>query len=75
MTLNDYFQAGYHGMTSHEPPYPSSPVHMAYCCGVWCKEHNIVAYEIKASRGYTWIVNRTYKLSFKNSSTHPCVIN
>ena len=73
MTINDYAQAGYNGMESMRPPHPSSPFGMAFECGVWCKAHHVTPYLVHESRGYTWIVNKTYKLNFKNSDTNPTV--
>lgn len=72
-TIYDYFMAGYNLRMSERPPYDSSAVGMAFSCGVWCRHNNVVAQEIKASRGYTYIVNRIYRLNFKNNSLVPTV--
>jgi hypothetical protein len=73
MNIHDYFLAGYHGRTSEEPPYPSSPVYMAYQAGKWCREHGITALEIKAGRGYKMLVNRTLVLDYKKNDQNPVV--
>jgi hypothetical protein len=79
MTFHDYFIAGYNLAESHRPPYSSSPIGMAFMCGEWCRQNNITPHEIKASRGYTWIINRTYKLNFnpggKWAPNNPSVTN
>lgn len=64
MTTQDYAIAGYNGMTSERPPYDSSIIGMAFRCGEICREHNLYPHEIKASRGYSFVVNRTYKIRF-----------
>lgn len=73
MTTYDYFMAGYQGMESLRPHYGSSNNGMAFTCGEWCRKNHITAMEIKASRGYKWIVNRRYILDFKTSDTDPKV--
>jgi len=73
MNTFDCFMAGYHGRTSEEPPYASSINGMAYQAGKWCREYKVVAQEIKPSRGYKMIVNRTYVLDFKRDSYSPDV--
>ena len=71
MTTQDYAQAGYSGMESMRPPYASSSIGQAFECGVWCKKNGITLHEVKAGRGYSWIVNRVYKLNFKNDDHNP----
>lgn len=73
MEIYDYFQAGYAGRTSEQPPYASSTFGQAYQCGVWCRTHGHPAQEIKQSRGHTWIVNRSLKLNFKADDYNPIV--
>lgn len=70
MTINDYAQAGYDGRVSECPPYDSSTFGMAFHVGAWCKTKGIRVYEIKASRGYTWVVNRTIKVKFTFSPAY-----
>ena len=70
--IQDCFQAGYN-LSNERPPWPSSTVYMAYQSGVWCRKHGINPLEVKQSRGYTMIVNRTYKLNFKNDNDIPDV--
>ena len=65
--------AGYNGATSQEPPYASSPNGMAFQCGVWARKSGIDILEIKQGRGYTWIINRQYKLNFKDDDYSPKV--
>ena len=69
--LQDYFNAGYDLRFSESPPYPSSPVSMAFNAGVYCRRHGIPAGEIKAGRGYKMIINRKYILDFKESDINP----
>ena len=64
MTILDYALAGYDGRKSECPPYDSSTVGMAFRVGEWCKSHGIPVQEIKASRGYSWIINRSVKVKF-----------
>ena len=71
--LYDYMQAGYTGSTSQKPPYPSSPVYMAYMAGVWCRLNNIPPQEIKSGRGYKMIVNRRWSLNYKCDDNNPVV--
>ena len=73
MTNTEYAVAGYNGMESMRPHYASSPNGYAFQCGVWCRKMGITFFEVKPSRGYTWIVNRTYKLDFKNDDHNPVV--
>ena len=52
-----------------QSPYiASSPNDMAHQVGLWARIHNVYPLELKPSRGYTWILNRSIKLSFKNST-------
>ena len=50
------------------PVYDSSPNGMAFRVGLWAREHGVVVSEVKAGRGYIYILNRTYKLNFKGSA-------
>jgi len=47
---------------SERPPYDSSPNGMAFAVGLWARERGITVYEVKASRGYTYILNRQHKI-------------
>lgn len=71
--IQKYFQAGYDGRSSERPPYGSSVTGMAFSCGVWCRANGITPHEIKPSRGYKWIINRTFVLDFKNDDYNPQV--
>jgi hypothetical protein len=75
--MNEVAQYAYDAGT--ESPYlTSSSNDMAHRIGLWCRKHNTYPYELKASRGYTWILNRNIKLSFKPSkrySKEPVLIN
>ena len=55
------------------PPYDSSPMGMAFSVGLWCREKGLFPSEVKASRGYSWILNRQYKLNFKDEMANPAV--
>ena len=55
--------AGYNHMTSAQPPHPSSNYGMAYRVGEICRERAIYPHEVSPSRGYTWKVNRLYKIN------------
>jgi hypothetical protein len=68
-----YTLAGYNGRESERPAYPSSMVGMAFQCGVVCRKMGIFPQEIKPSRGYNWIVNRSYKFNFKDDDYNPIV--
>ena len=67
----EYAIRGYQGMESERPAYESSSVGMAFQCGVWCRDNKIPLGSVKASRGYTWIVNGFYKLNYKNNFINP----
>ena len=45
------------------PAYDSSPDGMAFSVGLWARENGVTVQEVKASRGYTYILNRRYKIS------------
>ena len=47
------------------PPYDSSPNGMAFRVGLWARERGITVQEVKAGRGYTYTLNRSYRLDFK----------
>ena len=66
--VSDAFCKGYQLMTSERPPYDSSSVGMAFRCGEICRERGIMAGEISPSRGYSWIVNRTFRIKFLNDT-------
>lgn len=70
MTHLDYALAGYEGRKSECPPYDSSTVGMAFHLGEWCKAKGILPQEIKPSRGYSWIINRTLKIKFTFSPVY-----
>lgn len=68
MNLLDYALAGYEGRVSECPPHDSSTVGMAFLAGAWCKAKGMgPPREIRPSRGYTWIINRTLKIKFQFS--------
>lgn len=49
------------------PAYDSSPNGLAFLAGLWAREHGIVVHEVRASRGYTLILNRDWRIDFKKS--------
>jgi hypothetical protein len=55
--------AGYNRMASAQPPYASSPYGMAFRVGEICRERGIYPHEVQPSRGYTWKVNKLYKIN------------
>ena len=69
----EYALSGYNGKESERPPYNSSPVGMAFQCGVICRKMGITPLEIKPSRGYIWIINRTFKFNFKDDDFKPTI--
>jgi hypothetical protein len=73
MELLEYAEAGYNKRFSEQPPYPTSPIFMAFQSGVWCREHGINVKEIRSGRGYKMIVNRTYALDWKKNDYQPDV--
>ena len=46
------------------PPHDSSPNGMAFGVGLWASEHGETVYEVAPSRGYSWKLNRDWKLRF-----------
>jgi hypothetical protein len=64
MKEGEYLSAGYHNMTSHEPP--AGPERAAYLAGQWCRKHRIAPYTYKHSGNtiYTININNMYKLQF-----------
>ena len=50
------------------PAYDSSPDGMAFQVGLWAREHGIYVYDVKASRGHTYVLNGTYKISMKGKA-------
>lgn len=51
----------------------SSDCDYAHKVGLFCRKKSINPLELKKSRGYTWILNRDFKLNFKDSDTDPVV--
>jgi hypothetical protein len=68
-----YAEAGYNSRESERPAYSSSTIGMAFQCGVICRKLSILPKEIKPSKGYNWIVNKSYKFNFKNDDYNPTV--
>lgn len=56
-------------LAADRPAYDSSPNGMAFQVGLWAREHDMPVCEVKASRGYTYLLNRAYKLNFKGGNT------
>lgn len=49
------------------PAYDSSPEGMAFAVGLWAREHGVAVHEVAQGRGYTFLLNRTYKINFRGS--------
>jgi hypothetical protein len=48
------------------PAYESSTMGMAFSVGLLARERGIIVMEIKQGRGYTFILNRQFRINFKN---------
>ena len=59
---------------SQSPYIATSSNDMAHRVGLWCRDYSIYPQEVRESRGYTWIVNRNIKLSFKKSNNPVLVV-
>ena len=50
------------------PTYDSSPNGLAFRAGLWARSAGVAVYEAHASRGYTVIVNRKYRVNLKDDA-------